>query len=142
MSTHSVRTTSAGETEALAADLAAGLKSGDVVLISGELGAGKTTFVRGAARALGVEEPVVSPTFTIGRRYQGQGVTVSHLDLYRLAGLEEEDPGILDDYVSAEAIAFVEWPAAAGAALSDPAARVTMEHGGGDERLVVIERAR
>jgi len=70
-------------TEALGAEVAAGLSPGDVVLVSGELGAGKTTFVRGASRALGVEGPITSPTFTIGRRYRGD-VSVAHVDLYRL----------------------------------------------------------
>ena len=83
-------------TERLAAELAGRLGPGDVVLVSGELGAGKTTFVRGAARALGVEEPVTSPTFTIGHVYAGR-LPVSHLDLYRLGGLEGEAPGLLDD---------------------------------------------
>ena len=82
------------------------------MLIAGDLGAGKTTFVRGAARALGVDEPVTSPTFTIGQRYEGR-VPVSHLDLYRLAesgGLDVEEPGLLDDYLTQDSIAFVEWP--------------------------------
>ena len=106
------RSDSAAETEAIGARLAAALEPGDVVLISGELGAGKTTFIRGACRELGVEEPVVSPTFTIGRRYVGR-VAVSHLDLFRLDGLEGEDPGLLDDYLAAEAVTFIEWPEAA-----------------------------
>ena len=75
------------------------LRPGDVVLVGGELGAGKTTLIRGACRELGVDEPVVSPTFTIGRRYRGR-VPVSHLDLYRLEGLGGEDPGLLDDYLT------------------------------------------
>ena len=96
-------------TEAVGARIAAGLTPGDVVLVSGELGSGKTTLIRGACRALGVREPVVSPTFTIGRRYGGAG-PVSHLDLYRLEGLGAEEPGLLDDYLTADAISFVEWP--------------------------------
>src|SRR3954449_12533258 len=103
-------TGSAAETEAVAAALAADLRAGDVVLVSGELGAGKTTLVRGACRALGVGVPVTSPTFTIGQRYRGAGVAVSHLDLYRLPGLEGEDPALLDDYLDEGTIAFVEWP--------------------------------
>ena len=85
---------------------------GDLVLVSGELGAGKTTLIRGACRELGVTEQVTSPTFTIGRRYRGR-VPVSHLDLYRLDSLAGEDPGLLDDYLTPDAVAFVEWPAAA-----------------------------
>ena len=106
-------------TEAVGARLAAELAPGAVVLVSGELGSGKTTLVRGACRALGVREPVVSPTFTIGRRYRGD-VPISHLDLYRLDGLEPEEPGLLDDYLTADAIAFVEWPEAGAGARAAP----------------------
>src|SRR4051794_24563824 len=86
-------TASAPETEALAADLAATLQPGDVVLVSGELGAGKTTFVRGACRALGVEVPVTSPTFVVGVAYEGARGPLAHLDLYRLGGMGTQDPG-------------------------------------------------
>ncbi len=127
-------------TEALAAELAATLAAGDVVLIRGELGAGKTTFVRGAARALGVTEPVTSPTFTIGQRYAGR-LPVSHLDLYRLGELADEEPGLLDDYLTPEAIAFVEWPEIAGLELPRIALAVELQHAGGDRRRIAIERA-
>jgi tRNA threonylcarbamoyladenosine biosynthesis protein TsaE len=136
-------TASAGETEAVAADLAAGLQPGDVVLVSGEMGAGKTTFVRGACRALGVSVPVTSPTFTIARRYEDGRVPVSHLDLFRLAeGLEDEEPELLDDELGPDRVAFVEWPEIAGGGLPGVhvAARVRLEHAGGDRRRVVIER--
>lgn len=103
---------SAAETEAVGARIAAGLAPGDVVLVSGELGAGKTTLIRGACRALGVAGPVTSPTFTIGQRYSGR-LPVSHLDLYRLGGLEDEDPGLLEDYLDGASVGFVEWPAIA-----------------------------
>ena len=81
-----------------APSVARALRPGDVVLVSGELGAGKTTFVRGALRALGVTEPVTSPTFVVGTLYEGAAGRLAHLDLYRLAGLEDEDPGLLDPY--------------------------------------------
>jgi len=129
------------QTEALAAELAAGLSPGDVVLVEGELGAGKTTFVRGACRALGVEGVVTSPTFTIGQRYPA-AVPVSHLDLYRVADMGEEDPDLLDEYLGPDRIAFVEWPRSALATiagLSRVAARVVIEHGGGDRRVLTIE---
>jgi tRNA threonylcarbamoyladenosine biosynthesis protein TsaE len=132
-------THSAVETEALGARIAKGLAPGAVVVVSGDLGAGKTTLVRGACRALGVEEPVTSPTFTIGQRYRGAGVTVSHLDLYRLPGLEDEDPALLDDYLTADAIAFVEWPAAAAGRLGRPALEVRMRHRGRDTREIELE---
>ncbi|HYH62751.1 MAG TPA: tRNA (adenosine(37)-N6)-threonylcarbamoyltransferase complex ATPase subunit type 1 TsaE [Solirubrobacterales bacterium] len=137
----SLRSSSAAETERLGAEVAAGLAPGDVVLVSGELGAGKTTFVRGACRALGVEGPVVSPTFTIGRRYAGKGgLAVSHLDLYRLADLETEDPALLEDYLTPDAVAFIEWPGVASADVPDPAAVVMIRHAGGDSREIDVER--
>jgi tRNA threonylcarbamoyladenosine biosynthesis protein TsaE len=132
-------TESAAETEALGAALAAELAPGDVVLVSGELGSGKTTLVRGACRALGVTEPIVSPTFTIGRRYRGR-VAVSHLDLYRLDGLEGEEPGLLEDYLTPDSISFVEWPVEGRGyfdrAATSVAARVELRHAGGDRREV------
>jgi tRNA threonylcarbamoyladenosine biosynthesis protein TsaE len=134
-----VRTNGPAETEELGARLADELAPGDVVLVSGELGTGKTTLIRGACRALGVTDPVTSPTFTIGHRYRGR-VPVSHLDLYRLEGLEGEDPGLLDDYLTPDAIAFVEWPAVAEPRLERVAMRVELSHEGGDRRLVAVNR--
>jgi tRNA threonylcarbamoyladenosine biosynthesis protein TsaE len=135
-----VETTSAAETEALGAELAAALSAGDVVLIEGELGTGKTTFVRGACRALGVSAVVTSPTFTIGQRYQGP-VPVSHLDLFRVPGLASEDPDLIADYLGPDTIAFVEWPEGGEetvAGFARIAARVRIEHAGGDRRVVEI----
>ncbi len=139
-------TGSATETEALGALLAEALAPGDVVLISGELGAGKTTFVRGAARALGVSVPVTSPTFTIGQRYPAAGAVahVAHVDLYRLASLRDEDPDLLADYVGADTITFVEWPDAGAEELSQVgriACRVELAHAGEDRRRVTIRQA-
>jgi len=132
---------SAAETEAVGARLAAGLGPGDVVVVSGDLGAGKTTLIRGACRALGVEGPVTSPTFTIGQRYDGR-LPVSHLDLYRLAGLEDEDPGLLDDYLDGASVAFVEWPAVAEPQLAGRRViEVRLDHRGGDRRGIEIESA-
>ncbi len=129
---------SAAETEAAGAEIARGLRAGDVVVVSGEVGAGKTTLIRGACRALGVEEPVVSPTFTIGRRYGGR-LPVSHLDLYRLEGLEGEDPALLEDYLRPDAVAFVEWPAAAEPQLAGRRRlEVRLRHAGGDSRAIEI----
>ena len=128
---------SAEETEAIAARLAASLRAGDVVLVSGELGAGKTTFVRGASRALGVEARVTSPTFTIGHRYAGR-VDVSHLDLYRFRGLSAAEWGDLEPYFQ-DAIVFVEWPEAGAGALPTSRARVRLDHVAPDRRLVVVD---
>jgi tRNA threonylcarbamoyladenosine biosynthesis protein TsaE len=132
-----VHSGSPGDTEAVGARIAAGLGPGDVVLVSGELGSGKTTLIRGACRALGVEGPVTSPTFTIGRRYRGR-LPISHLDLFRLRTLQGEDPGLIDDYLTSDAVAFVEWPAAAEPALERVARRVRIDHAGGDNRTISI----
>ena len=133
------RSSGPAQTEAIGARLAAGLGPGDLVLVGGELGTGKTTLIRGACRELGVTEPVVSPTFTIGRRYRGR-VLVSHLDLYRLQSLTGEDPGMLDDYLTSDAVAFVEWPAAAEPLLGERgiARWVELRHAGGDRREVSV----
>ena len=131
------RTTNAAETESIGERLAADLGPGDVVLVGGDLGAGKTTLIRGASRALGVTEPVTSPTFTIGQTYRGR-VPVSHLDLYRLADLGQEDPALLEDYLTDDAVAFIEWPGAAEPALERVTRRVEIRHLGGDEREIVV----
>jgi tRNA threonylcarbamoyladenosine biosynthesis protein TsaE len=141
------RTSSPEETEAVGARIAAELRPGDVVLVAGELGTGKTTLVRGACRALGVRGPVTSPTFTIGHRYQGVPHPVSHLDLYRLDGLGPEEPGLLDDYLTPDAISFVEWPSVLDGEFAEEAlggvqvaARVELRHAGGDAREVAVEQ--
>lgn len=133
-----METFDSSQTEALGADLAAGLSEGDVVLVTGELGAGKTTFVRGAAHALGVVDPITSPTFSIGHRYRGRYVTVSHLDLYRLAGLHAEEPDLLDDYLGPGRIAFVEWPEQTASELQHARVRVTLSHLGEERRRVEL----
>jgi tRNA threonylcarbamoyladenosine biosynthesis protein TsaE len=97
-----------------------------VVTVTGELGAGKTTFVRGACRALGVSEPVTSPTFTIGHRYRGV-VDVSHLDLYRFVEVSPAEWGDLEPYFD-DAIVFVEWPEAGAGVLPPPRLAVGLEH--------------
>jgi tRNA threonylcarbamoyladenosine biosynthesis protein TsaE len=130
---------SAAETEALGARIAERLQRGDVVVVSGEVGAGKTTLIRGACRALGVDGPVTSPTFTIGQRYGGGRLPVSHLDLYRLQSLEGEDPALLDDYLGPDGVAFVEWPAAGAERLGRPALEVRIAHAGGERRTVEID---
>jgi tRNA threonylcarbamoyladenosine biosynthesis protein TsaE len=136
-------TTSAAETEALGAALARELAPGDVVLLSGELGAGKTTFVRGALRALGVTGPVTSPTFTLASRYAGERVEISHLDLHRLAGApDEEDEALLADEAAAHRITFVEWPEMGGELpfTRAPRAHVRLAHAGGDRRTIAVTR--
>jgi tRNA threonylcarbamoyladenosine biosynthesis protein TsaE len=126
---------SPADTEAAGARLAGELAAGDVVLVSGDLGAGKTTFVRGACRALGVTAKVTSPTFTIGQLYAG-APDVAHMDLYRL---ESSEPGLLEDYLTPDRIGFLEWPEAAEPELERVSARVRIEHAGGDERTITVE---
>ncbi len=142
MATRIVETSDPRQTEALGAELAAGLLPGDIVLVRGDLGAGKTTFVRGAAVALGVSDPVTSPTFSVGHRYEGAHVAVSHLDLYRLAGLSEEEPDLLDDYLGPTRIAFVEWPEDTSAEFSEARVRVTLTHLGGNGRRIEVDTER
>ena len=127
---------SAEETEAIAARLAARLEIGDVVTVSGELGSGKTTFVRGACRALGVVAPVTSPTFTIGHRYHGS-IDVSHLDLFRFDAVVPADWGDLEPYFD-DALVFVEWPEKGRRSLPPPSVEVSIEHAGGDRRRLTL----
>lgn len=149
MTVRVLTTNSPEETEQVGAQLAGELRPGDVVLVAGELGAGKTTLVRGAARALGVEHGVTSPTFTIGQRYRptaapgGGPALISHLDLYRIGALEDEDPDLLADYLRPDAVAFVEWPPESAAALAElgrVAMRLRLDHAGGDARTITIDR--
>lgn len=138
METVTLETDSAAATERVGESLAERLAPGDVVLVSGDVGVGKTTFVRGACRALGVADRVTSPSFTIGRLYGGR-VPVSHIDLFRLESLAGEDPGLLDEYLGPDTISFVEWPDAAFSEL-DPervVLKVRLEHLGGDRRRIV-----
>jgi tRNA threonylcarbamoyladenosine biosynthesis protein TsaE len=141
--TVTLETDSAAATEGVAGTLADRLVPGDLVLVSGDVGAGKTTFVRGACRALGVTDRVTSPSFTIGRLYRGT-VPVSHIDLFRLETLSGEDPGLLSEYLAPDTISFVEWPDEASLGL-DPqriVLRVRIEHLGGDRRRIVAAPAR
>ena len=132
-----VGSASPAETEALAAALARELHAGDVVTVSGELGSGKTTFVRGACRALGITVPVTSPTFTIGHRYPNEP-DVSHLDLYRFQGFSAAEWGDLEPYFEA-AICFVEWPEAAAGALPPVRVEVRLSHVDAAHRMITLE---
>ncbi|WDT92935.1 tRNA (adenosine(37)-N6)-threonylcarbamoyltransferase complex ATPase subunit type 1 TsaE [Thermoleophilum album] len=138
-----ITTTSAAETTRLAGDLATTLVAGDVVLVRGELGVGKTTFIRGACRALGVSGPIPSPSFTIGQLLPARAVEIAHLDLYRLDRLGIEELALLEEYLTPERIAFVEWPEVAerDGLLPTPRFVVTIRHLGGDRReLTIAER--
>lgn len=104
----------------LAAKVAAILQPGDIVVLAGEVGTGKTSFVRAAARTLGVKERVTSPTYQLARSYEGRDVTVNHLDLYRLEGISSADALELDDYLDPQAVTFIEWAEPALEALESP----------------------
>ena len=125
------------ETESIAGELGAKLAVGDVVTVAGELGAGKTTFVRGAARALGVTAPVTSPTYTIGNRYRGR-VDVSHLDLYRFERVSPPEWADLEPYFE-DAVCFVEWPDAGRGVLPPPRFAVELRHAGPDRRSIRVD---
>jgi tRNA threonylcarbamoyladenosine biosynthesis protein TsaE len=131
-------TQSPEETEALAAQLAGRLATGDVVTVAGELGSGKTTFVRGACGALGVREHVTSPTYTIGHRYHGDGIEVSHLDLFRYQGVSAAEWGDLEPYFE-QAIAFVEWPEAGEGVLPPARYAVRLRHADGGRAVEIDE---
>ena len=128
---------SAEETESVGARVAADLHPGDLVTVAGELGSGKTTFVRGACRALGVVDRVTSPTFTVGHRYAGR-VPVSHLDLFRFAGVSAAEWGDLEPYFD-NAVCFVEWPEAGEGVLPPARFAVTLRHAGRERRQIVVE---
>lgn len=130
------------QTAGIASRLAADLEPGDVVLLTGEVGAGKSTFTRAAMRALGVEGAIPSPTFTIGRLYAGRGgLPVAHLDLYRIGSIDEEDPGLLAEYLDPRGIVFAEWPGEGSGELVKRAKRsrtVLIEHIDRDRRSILI----
>ena len=134
-----LRSSSPEETERIAAALAGELELGDVVTVAGDLGTGKTTFVLGACRALGVTVPVTSPTYTIGNRYGGR-VQVSHLDLYRFASMSEAEWGDLESYFE-DAVVFVEWPEAGMQFLPAPRAEIRLQHAGETLRLIRLSSA-
>ena len=130
-------TRSADETTALGEALGALLVPGDVVLIRGDLGAGKSVLARGAARGLGVRVPMPSPTFALMRPYRGR-VPVYHFDLYRLSGPDEFYGAGLSDFIGGDGMALVEWPDAGGL---NPAACVALSVArceGDDERAIEL----
>jgi tRNA threonylcarbamoyladenosine biosynthesis protein TsaE len=126
------------ETAALGAALARNLPPGAVVYVEGELGAGKTAFVRGAARALGVDEPVTSPTFTVAHLYDGSEGRVAHLDLYRNDALGNEDLADLEPYFDDVRATFIEWAVRGEGVLPAPDVRVSLRLAGEGLREVEI----
>lgn len=134
-----LRTRSEAETAALAARLSAGFSGGEVVLLNGELGAGKTAFVRGLAAGLGADpDEVASPTFVLLTSYTGR-LRLYHADLYRLQGGGDETELGLEELPGADGVLAVEWAERLARVPWPRAVRVTLEHAGGDERRVTIE---
>ena len=131
------RTTDVAETKALAAALAELARPGDLLLLSGDLGAGKTAFAQGFGRGLGVEELITSPTFTLAREYQGGRVRLHHLDVYRMEDMAElfdvDLPELLDD----NAVVVVEWGDAILAAVPADYLEVALRLGEGDDDRVL-----
>lgn len=139
MTKEQVETVSGDETEDFAAIFAARLRAGDVVLLAGDVGTGKTTFVRGAGRALGIVGRVTSPSFAIGAVYDATGIEVAHLDLYRLDSIGTSDGAVIEDFVSPQRITFIEWPHDELVELDRLRAIVTLRHVGGDSREIEVE---
>ncbi len=134
-------TQNAGETHALGQRLGAVLRAGDVVVLDGELGTGKTVLAKGIAVALGIDEPVVSPTFTVVREYDAPTPLV-HVDVYRLDRLQELHDLGFDDLVGGDAVTVVEWGDRVSAALPSDRLRVLLEPGeGDDDRVVSVDAA-
>jgi tRNA threonylcarbamoyladenosine biosynthesis protein TsaE len=137
----SAKTRAADETHALGRRVGALLRAGDVVVLEGELGTGKTVFAKGIAVALGIIEPVVSPTFTVVREYDAPTPLV-HVDVYRLDHLQELHDLGFDDLVGSDAVTVVEWGDRVSALLPPDRLDVHLELGAGDdERSVVLEAA-
>ena len=122
----------------IARRLARVILPGDIVVLSGPLGAGKTTLVRFLCRGLGVIDPVRSPSFTIANIYAGP-VPVHHLDLYRLEQLQDEDALVLEDYLTPDAVTMVEWPDTGLSRLGEPAWAVRLEHESPESRVVHLD---
>jgi tRNA threonylcarbamoyladenosine biosynthesis protein TsaE len=127
---------SAEDTARLGAALVPLLGPGDLIIVQGEVGAGKTTLARAIGRALGITEHITSPTFALAQRYRG-AVPLLHVDAYRLHGADDEELGLLLDGAS-DALTVIEWPEQLGARLGRPRVAVELRHGGGDQRLVAL----
>ena len=130
-------TTSALQTQKVASSLAALVQAGDLLVLCGDLGAGKTAFTQGFGRALGVTTPITSPTFTLANRYEGDALTVNHLDVYRLSHIDEVQDLGLHELIDGRSVTLVEWGDAIVGALPGGYLEVRLSLGGGpDDRLL------
>ena len=136
-----VITNSAAETRELGARLAAELKAGDVILLEGELGAGKSELARGIAKGLGVQETVTSPSFTILNVYESGRVPLYHFDWYRLESAEELYELGMDEYLGGDGIALVEWPGRCPEAVPETCLRIRITAEGENIRRIREEAA-
>ena len=128
------------ETEKLGARLADALAGGTVVAFTGDLGAGKTAFVSGMARALGVADRVTSPTFTIVNEFEGGRLPLFHFDMYRLGSADELFHIGWEDYLARGGVCAVEWSENVAEAIEDDAVRVSIVRGNGDDdRIITVE---
>lgn len=135
-----IEVASAEAMQALGAELARSLDVGDVLMLHGDLGAGKTTLTQGVATGLGVEGPVQSPTFTLVREHRGRELMLYHLDLYRLADPDELENLGYEVYLDPpDGVSVIEWPERAGDWLPERFTLVQIEHLSGDRRRVTIE---
>lgn len=130
-------TSSARETREVASKIAALVEQGDLVLLVGELGAGKTTFAQGFGQALGVVDPITSPTFTLAREYEGQRITMHHLDVYRLEQIDEVLDLALPELLDGASVTLIEWGDAIIPALPAEYLEVRLEYGDDDDERVI-----
>lgn len=130
------RSSSVEDTRAIASAVAAALRPGDVIALSGDLGAGKTSFVQGAAAALGVQERVTSPTFILMREYQSGMFPILHLDVYRMSNLQELTDLGYEEFLDPSSVVFIEWGDAIGPLLPDEFLEVELRGYSDDERAV------
>jgi tRNA threonylcarbamoyladenosine biosynthesis protein TsaE len=135
-----VITSSPDATRALAAEVAHLARAGDIFVLAGDLGSGKTVWVQGFARGLGVDEPVTSPTFTLLRPYRGHGLTLLHADLYRLESLSEVDDLDLLEQLDGRAVACIEWGELATPVLPPSLLELRFDFGAGDEERTIAFR--
>jgi tRNA threonylcarbamoyladenosine biosynthesis protein TsaE len=131
------RTAAVAETQALAAALAELARPGDLLLLSGDLGAGKTAFAQGFGRGLGVEEPITSPTFTLAREYDGSRLRLHHLDVYRMESMAEVFDVDLPDLLDDTAVVLIEWGEAIVASVPADYLEVALHLGDGDDDRVL-----
>ena len=136
----SVTTDSAEATQAVAASLAGLIRSGDVVVLAGEMGAGKTAFTQGFGAALGVTEPITSPTFTLARQYEGR-LVLHHLDVYRLDRFHELFDVGLPEMLDEGGVVVIEWGDAIAPALRTDFLEVHLSFGEGDDDRVLQLRS-